>query len=74
MRLPAPPPPLMQPSSGPAKKEPNELETNFPLDCAVSNSTQRFGSPAAWGWADEKCSRKHVFMCRNACGWLQPYL
>jgi hypothetical protein len=59
--------PSPQPGSGPAKKEPNELDTNFPLDCAVANYTQRYGSPAAWGWADDKCSRKHVFACRNAC-------
>jgi hypothetical protein len=46
--------------------EPNELEDNFPLDCAGANFTQTYGSPKAWGWADTNCNSSRIFMCRKA--------
>lgn len=58
---------VFTPGSGPSQREPNSLDANFPVDCAAANYTSAYGAPSAWGWADDKCSAKHIFMCRNAC-------
>ncbi len=32
-------------------------------ECAVGNRSETF--KRAWGWADVRCSNKHVYMCRK---------
>jgi hypothetical protein len=63
---------IFTPGVGSSQKEPNSLDANYPLDCAAANFSQAYGAPTAWGWADDKCTNKHIFLCRNACGW-QPW-
>ena len=73
---------VMPPSAGPAAyrhwgrnmpsgtREP--YQTNPPENCGVSNFTQRYGVPSAWGWSDVNCLDKFIFMCRINKPGLQP--
>jgi hypothetical protein len=51
--------------------EPDALYDSQPLDCAGGNSSQAYsgggaGAGLAWGWADDACSAKHIYICRQA--------
>jgi hypothetical protein len=47
--------------------EPNNLYS--PEDCGVGNFSELNDQDVA-SWADEKCSNKHIFICKILRGWL----
>ena len=53
-----------------SRREPDQIDDNYPLDCAGANATQAYGSPKAWGWADSKCDEPRIFMCKKASEYL----
>jgi hypothetical protein len=53
--------------NGKASAEPNNIMN--PEFCVVANFSMTFGSPPAWGWADQSCGQRFPFMCRNYSEW-----